>query len=328
MECADKPEANGAAIKVIGVGGGGNNASNSLIQKGLNGVVVIAANTDILAFERYLAGCKIQLGSKCTKGLGANGDPQLGRRAAIESLEQIKAAIGKASVVVVVAGMGGGTGTGAAPVIAQTAKEMGALTVGVVTRPFSFEGTKRHERAEAGITALREYVDSLVIIPNDNLLQLAPKKASFAEALDKAHEVLDAAVKSIAELIAVRGIAKLDSDEVKTALSGLAGAHGEALSLMAQGGIEGEPPGSAQDEFKTAEPCLAVVQKDGMALQRGPEKWKQRSGTHTMRCGADIEETLLSLQCRKNEACLRKEVMEALQASLSNNYDLYQELAK
>ena len=163
-----------AKIKVVGVGGGGGNAVNNMIMSALNGVTFISANTDIQALCNSKAEVKIQMGQKLTKGLGAGANPRMGCEAALESIEQIKAVLGDADMVFVTAGMGGGTGTGAAPIIAQAAKELGALTVGVVTKPFFFEGKKRLESAEAGIAEFRQHVDSLITIPNDRLLQLLP----------------------------------------------------------------------------------------------------------------------------------------------------------
>ena len=179
MEFLELGEPGSARIKVVGVGGGGGNAVNNMISSSLQGVTFIAANTDLQALGRSQADVKIQLGDKLTKGLGAGGNPQAGQDAAMESLEAIREAVGDSDMVFVTAGMGGGTGTGAAPVIAQAAREMGALTVGVVTKPFYFEGKRRMDAAERGILAFREHVDSLITIPNDRLLTLAPKKAAF-----------------------------------------------------------------------------------------------------------------------------------------------------
>ena len=228
-------------IKVIGVGCGGINAVNSLIRSGLDGVGCIAANPNIRELSRSLADHKIQLGAKLTQGLGTGGNPQVGYRAAMKSMEQINAAIGEAAVVVIAAGMGGGTGTGAAPVIARIAGEKGALTAGIVTTPFFFEGKKRRENAEAGIIALCEHVDSLVIIHNDSLIRLAPEWSSFRNMLEKADEVLCLAVKGIAGLIAARGIANLDCGEMKTVLAGLGHSKDATVTVVARGEIDGIP---------------------------------------------------------------------------------------
>jgi len=213
-----------ARIKVVGVGGGGGNAVNNMIFSALKGVSFISANTDVQALNRSQAETKIQIGAKLTKGLGAGANPRVGAEAAIESLDQIRASLAEADMVFVTAGMGGGTGTGAAPIIAQIAKEIGALTVGVVTKPFFFEGKKRLETAEAGIAEFRQHVDSLITIPNDRLLQLAPKKATFIEMLKRADEVLYYAVKGISDLITETGLINLDFADVRAVMkeSGLA----------------------------------------------------------------------------------------------------------
>ncbi len=234
MEYTEITEPTGARIKVIGVGGGGGNAINNMISGSLNGVSFIAANTDIQALTNSMAEHKIQLGDKLTRGLGAGANPQVGYQAAVETIDQIKTAISDCDMVFVTAGMGGGTGTGAAPVIAQAAKELGALTVGVVTKPFYFEGKKRLEAAEAGIEEFREHVDSLIIIPNDRLIQLAPKKATFVEMLKKADEVLYSAVKGISDLITVHGLINLDFADVQTVMSE------PGFAMMGEGRASGE----------------------------------------------------------------------------------------
>ena len=223
-----------AKIKVIGVGGGGGNAVDNMIVASLKGVSFITANTDMQALNRSKAEYKIQLGDRLTKGLGAGANPQVGAEAALESLEQIKELIGDADMVFVTAGMGGGTGTGAAPVIARAAKELGALTVGVVTKPFFFEGKRRLETAEMGINEFRQHVDSLITIPNDRLVQLAPKKAAFADMLKKADEVLYYAVKGISDLIMVPGLINLDFADVQ-AVMGESG-----FAMMGEGKASGE----------------------------------------------------------------------------------------
>ncbi|EGS30506.1 MAG: cell division protein FtsZ [Peptoniphilus sp. oral taxon 375] len=207
-----------ARIKVAGVGGGGNNAVNRMINNGVKGVGFIAFNTDRQALKNSFAETKIQIGEKTTKGLGAGASPSVGEQSAEESLDEIREALEGADMVFITAGMGGGTGTGAAPVIAEVAKEMGALTVGVVTRPFTFEGIKRKKQAEAGIKALKDKVDTLVIIPNDRLLQISDKKTSFAEAFEMADEVLKQGIQGISDLISVPSMINLDFADVKTVM--------------------------------------------------------------------------------------------------------------
>lgn len=223
-----------AKIKVIGVGGGGSNAVNRMIEFGLQGVEFITANTDAQALQTAKSEIKLQLGEKLTRGLGAGANPEVGKKAAEESREQIVQALRGADMVFVTAGMGGGTGTGAAPVIAEIAKECGALTVGVVTRPFTFEGRKRAGQAEQGINALKEKVDTLIVIPNDRLLEIIDKKTPMLEAFREADNVLRQGVKGISDLIAVPGLINLDFADVKTimtergsALMGIGVATGE-----------------------------------------------------------------------------------------------------
>ncbi|KAF1084827.1 Cell division protein FtsZ [Sporotomaculum syntrophicum] len=205
-----------AHIKVIGVGGGGNNAVNRMIAAGLKGVEFISVNTDSQALQMALASNKIQIGSKLTKGLGAGANPDIGQKAAEESKDDIEQMLRGADMVFVTAGMGGGTGTGAAPVVAEIAKEMGALTVGVVTKPFTFEGKKRLLQAEHGIQTLKEKVDTLITIPNDRLLQVVEKNTSIVEAFRIADDVLRQGVQGISDLIAVPGLINLDFADVKT----------------------------------------------------------------------------------------------------------------
>jgi len=216
---------NFARIKVIGVGGGGNNAVNRMIDAGLRGVDFIAVNTDKQALFLSKANTKIQIGDKLTKGLGAGANPEIGERSANESRDEIAMAIKDADMVFVTAGMGGGTGTGGAPVIAQIAKELGILTVGVVTKPFMFEGRKRMQQAEQGVENLKEVVDTLVTIPNDRLLHIADKKTSMLEAFLIADDVLRQGVQGISDLIAVPGLINLDFADVKTIMNEKGLAH-------------------------------------------------------------------------------------------------------
>ncbi|MBM6836019.1 cell division protein FtsZ [Desulfovibrio piger] len=225
---------NNAKLKVIGVGGGGGNAVQNMITSGLQGVQFICANTDMQALSRNNAPVKIQLGEKLTKGLGAGANPAVGREAALESVNAIREAIGDADMVFVTAGMGGGTGTGAAPVVAQTAKEMGALTVGVVTKPFSFEGARRRRFAEEGLEEFKQHVDCLITIPNDRLLAFAPKKTPFSAMLQKANDVLFYAVKGISDVILADGMINLDFADVRTTMSE------SGMALMGTGVAAGE----------------------------------------------------------------------------------------
>jgi len=214
-----------AQIRVIGVGGGGNNAVNRMITAGLRGVEFIAINTDKQALFLSKANTKIQIGDKLTKGLGAGANPEIGEKAANESRDEIAQAIKGADMVFVTAGMGGGTGTGAAPVVAEIAKEMGILTVGVVTKPFMFEGRKRMQHAERGVETLKNTVDTLVTIPNDRLLQVAEKKTSIVDAFKIADDVLRQGVQGISDLIAVPGLVNLDFADVKTIMLDTGLAH-------------------------------------------------------------------------------------------------------
>lgn len=223
-----------AQIKVIGVGGGGNNAVNRMITAGLKGVDFVAINTDAQAINLSRAGQKVQIGLKLTKGLGAGANPEVGSKAAEESREELINALKGADMVFVTAGMGGGTGTGAAPIVAEIAKELGALTVGVVTRPFTFEGRKRAMQAEKGIAELKSKVDTLITIPNDRLLQVVDKHTTIHEAFRIADDVLRQGVQGISDLIAVPGLINLDFADVKTimrntgsALMGIGTATGE-----------------------------------------------------------------------------------------------------
>ena len=225
---------NNAKLKVIGVGCGGGNAVQNMISSGLQGVQFICANTDMQALSRNNAPVKIQLGEKLTKGLGAGANPAVGREAALESVNVIREAIGDADMVFVTAGMGGGTGTGAAPVVAQTAKEMGALTVGVVTKPFSFEGARRRRFAEEGLEEFKQHVDCLITIPNDRLLAFAPKKTPFSAMLQKANDVLFYAVKGISDVILADGMINLDFADVRTTMSE------SGMALMGTGVAAGE----------------------------------------------------------------------------------------
>ncbi|MDD7409246.1 MAG: cell division protein FtsZ [Anaerovoracaceae bacterium] len=218
-------EADNAHIKVIGVGGGGGNAVNRMIESGMKGVSFIAVNTDRQALDASIAETKIQIGEKLTKGLGAGANPEIGTKAAEESIEEISRVFEDVDMVFITAGMGGGTGTGAAPVIAKTAREKGILTVGVVTKPFTFEGKRRRDFAELGIQYLKEYVDSLVVVPNDKLLEIADKNTTMREAFGMADDVLRQGVQGITDLISEVGNINLDFADVKTVMSNRGIAH-------------------------------------------------------------------------------------------------------
>ena len=229
-----------AVIKVVGVGGGGTNAVNRMVDAGLRGVEFIAVNTDAQALAMCDADVKIHIGSKITRGLGAGANPDIGYQAAIESKDELRDAIKGADMVFVTAGKGGGTGTGASPVIAELAKELGALTVGVVTRPFMFEGKRRARQAEDGIRELREKVDTLIIIPNDRLLQVVERRTSIIDAFKVADDVLRQGVQGITDLITVPGLINLDFADVRTimreagsALMGIGVAGGENRAVEA-----------------------------------------------------------------------------------------------
>lgn len=229
-----------ATIKVIGVGGGGNNAVNRMIDHGVEGVEFIAVNTDAQALNLSKAEIKLQIGEKLTRGLGAGANPEVGKKAAEESREQIEEVLKGADMIFVTAGKGGGTGTGAAPVIAQIAKDIGALTVGVVTRPFSFEGIRRQKQAKTGIESLKEAVDTLIVIPNDRLLEIVDKNTPMLEAFREADNVLRQGVQGISDLIAKPGLINVDFADVKTimydkgsALMGIGVATGENRAVEA-----------------------------------------------------------------------------------------------
>ena len=226
MECEDVAMMDGTAtIKVIGVGGAGNNAVNRMIEAGIKGVDFIAVNTDRQALTKSKAGTKIQIGEKITRGLGAGANPDIGAQSAEENKSEIAETLRGADMVFVTAGMGGGTGTGAAPIVAQAAKEMGILTIGVVTKPFTFEGKKRLSQAERGIESLKGKVDALVVIPNDKLLQIIDRKTSINDAFRMADDVLRQGVQGISDLIAVTGTVNLDFADVKTIMKDTGMAH-------------------------------------------------------------------------------------------------------
>ncbi len=218
-------QGNAAVIKVVGVGGGGNNAVDRMIQDNMNGVEFVAVNTDVQDLSKSKAETKIQIGEKLTKGLGAGGNPEIGEKSVEETKEEVAKVLNGADMVFITAGMGGGTGTGAAPKIAEISKELGILTVGVVTKPFEFEGKKRMNNAEKGILELRKNVDTLVIIPNQRLLSIIDKKTTLIESFRKADEILRQGVQGISDLISKPGVINLDFADVKTIMKDKGVAH-------------------------------------------------------------------------------------------------------
>ncbi len=246
-----------AKIKVVGVGGGGGNAVNTMIRCNVEGVEFLTANTDAQALRRSDAAMKIQLGGHLTKGLGAGANPEIGRQAAEEDKQRLVEMFEGADMVFVAAGMGGGTGTGAAPIIAAAAKEAGALTVGVVTKPFSREGRQRMQRAESGIAELREVVDSLVVVPNDRLLGLAGKKMSILDAFKPADDVLRQAVQGISDLITTEGLINVDFADVRTVMSN------RGMAMMGIGLAEGERRAAEAAHSAISSPLLEEVDISG-----------------------------------------------------------------
>ena len=242
-----------AVIKVVGVGGGGVNALNRMVQSGLRGVEFVAINTDAQALLMSDADVKLDIGRDITRGLGAGADPEVGRRAAEEHESEIEAALKGADMVFVTAGEGGGTGTGGAPVVARIAKRLGALTVGVVTRPFNFEGKRRAVQADEGISALREEVDTLIVVPNQRLLEMTNKKVSALEAFMTADDVLRAGVQGISDLIVVPGLINLDFNDVKSVMQGAGSA------LMGIGTAKGEDRAVRAAEIAVSSPLLEAT---------------------------------------------------------------------
>lgn len=247
----------GANIKVVGVGGGGSNAVSTMIESQMSGVEFIVANTDIQALNANKASGKIQLGLDLTKGLGAGANPDVGRRAAIESYNEIVEKIDGADMVFVTAGMGGGTGTGGAPVVAKIARELGSLTIGVVTRPFVFEGKKRQKHADGGLQELKENVDTLIVIPNQKLLSIAGDKTPLTETFKKADEVLLQAVKGISDLINIRGLINLDFADIRTVM------QAKGLALMGTGSAKGENRAVEAATAAISSPLLENIHIDG-----------------------------------------------------------------
>jgi cell division protein FtsZ len=240
----------GAKIKVIGVGGGGSNAVNRMVEVGLGGVEFIVANTDLQALDHAKSAVKLQIGHKLTKGLGAGADPNIGRQAALEDTDNIIQTLSGADMIFVTTGLGGGTGTGAAPVIASLASELGALTIAVVTKPFRFEGKKRALQAEAGLEALRDCVDTVITIPNERLLSIIDRRTTMNDAFTLADDVLRQAIQGISDLILVPGMINLDFADVKTIMSGM------GVAMMGTGMAEGENRAMQAAQKAIASPLL------------------------------------------------------------------------
>src|SRR5580704_6036308 len=253
----DEGENSGANIKVIGIGGGGSNAVSTMMTSGMAGVEFIVANTDRQALEASAAPGKIQLGRELTKGLGAGANPEIGKRAAIESYNDIAEKLEGSDMVFVTAGMGGGTGTGGAPVVAKIARELGALTVGVVTRPFGFEGKRRKKHADQGLAELRENVDTLIVIPNQKLLAIAGERTPLLDTFKKADEVLLQACQGIADLINIRGLINLDFADIKTVMAN------KGMALMGTGRASGENRAVEAATAAISSPLLENVSIDG-----------------------------------------------------------------
>ena len=250
-------EFSGPVIKVIGVGGGGGNAVARMCEKGISGVEFIAVNTDAQVLSRLPVPVKVQIGEKLTKGLGAGGKPEIGEQAALEDEPKIREVLEGSDMVFITAGMGGGTGTGAAPIVAKVAKDMGILTIGVVTRPFDFEGRRRQEFAEAGIRRLKEFVDTLMVIPNQKLLTIAPKDMNILNAFKLADNVLYQAVKGITEVITKPGLINLDFADVKTVM------HSGGYALIGIGEASGEDRALTAARKAIDNPLLENVQVEG-----------------------------------------------------------------
>src|SRR5437660_6986283 len=247
----------GARIKVIGVGGGGGNAVNRMIQAGIKGIEFMVANTDVQAMRTSLAPVKLQIGGKLTKGLGAGANPEIGKQAALEDTDRILEALSGADMIFITTGMGGGTGTGAAPIIASLAAELGALTVAVVTKPFGFEGKRRRIQAEQGIRSLRETVDTLITIPNERLLNFVERATSLNEAFTIADDILRQAVQGISDLITVPGEINLDFADVKTIM------HGMGMALMGTGVSSGEHRAVEAAQRAISSPLLEEASIEG-----------------------------------------------------------------
>jgi cell division protein FtsZ len=254
---SSKLDNNHARIKVFGIGGGGSNAVNNMIRSGLEGVQFVTANTDAQALASNLAPLKIKLGDEITKGLGAGADPEIGRAAARESIERIREQVSGADMVFITAGMGGGTGTGGAEIVAEVAKELGALTVAVVTKPFMFEGKRRQKNAEIGIEALKRHVDTLITIPNQRLLSVAGRNTSLLETFRRADDILYQAVKGISDLIVFEGLINVDFADVRAVMSEM------GMAMMGTGEASGENRAIEAAEKAVSSPLLEDISIHG-----------------------------------------------------------------
>ncbi|MFY9221461.1 MAG: cell division protein FtsZ [Blastocatellia bacterium] len=257
LKFADDPPISGACIKVIGVGGGGGNAVNRMIEARVEGIEFLVANTDLQVLGRSQSPIKLQIGAKLTKGLGAGANPDIGRQAAIDDTEKIIEVLEGADMVFITAGLGGGTGTGAAPIVASLATELGALTVAVVTKPFAFEGRRRMLQAERGLAELRECVDTVITIPNERLLHTVERNTSLQDAFRVADDVLRQAVQGISDLITVPGLINLDFADVKTIMQGM------GIALMGTGSSHGENRAVEATQRAIASPLLEEASIEG-----------------------------------------------------------------
>jgi cell division protein FtsZ len=251
------PSLNGARIKVIGVGGGGGNAVNRMIEAGIEGVQFLVANTDLQALKSSKAAVKIQIGDKLTKGLGAGGDPEVGRQSALEDTEKIIEALEGADMVFITAGLGGGTGTGAGPIIASLASELGSLTVAVVTKPFRFEGRRRLRQGDQGLSELKECVDTVITIPNERLLNAVSKGTPFLESFRLADDVLRQAVQGISDIITVPGLINVDFADVRTIMAGM------GMALMGTGSANGDNRALEATQRAISSPLLEEASIEG-----------------------------------------------------------------
>jgi len=281
----------GARIKVVGVGGGGSNAVNRMVQVGLEGVEFIVANTDMQALQQNAAPIKIQIGAKLTKGLGAGADPNVGREAALEDTDSLIQGLTGADMVFVTTGLGGGTGTGAAPVIASLASELGALTIAVVTKPFKFEGKKRLAQAERGLAALRECVDTIITIPNERLLAIVDRGTTLPEAFSTADDVLRQAIQGISDLILVPGLINLDFADVKTIMSGM------GIAMMGTGVMSGE-----NRTIEAAKAAISSPLLEGASMQGARGVIINVTGGHDMSLMEVNEASLLIQEAAHEDA--------------------------